>query len=373
MARDPLVDILLNRAKQEERDLEEAEKEEDKEIKDINKIDKLNRLLGKSSDPEVKNRASQLIQRLKGGLQEPQGSAAEELIERLRQPKEGSEFADLSPLIPFASKEYQTALLEGAKESFLSEEEERLAKAVDIEQRQRVLDLKKAGQNSEAKRLDKDLDAINKYGRILIGAERGATNFRKQRQRVNTINRARTMFEDIENGLVTFDEVSNTDYSALFSGLITGRAPGIEMIKASKYKYIGGDLNQWASYISGNPKSDVSKAMMGEIKNMIFGLERSIKHDYGKEQAKLFNVYKSRLDRNPAEKERYMRMISPWVNFNEFGEAIEKRFDDPFAYKDVSYQGKELTDEEIISQAMKRNPGASKEEVIQALKDGGII
>ena len=196
---------------------------------------------------------------------------------------------------------------------------------------------KRKGDQEALKTQNKDLDALNKYGRIMLGDERGATRVGKQWGKIEIVNRARTLMDDIRAGKVTFDHVSNTDYSGMFSGLITGRAPGIEMIKASQYSYLGGDINQWLSYISGNPKSAVSEAMMKEMENLIDGLEKSMKHDMSKHQVRLYNVYKSRLDRNPEENRRYKKALTNWADFDEDGDAIPKDFDDPAPYKNPQH------------------------------------
>ena len=277
-------------------------------------------------------------------------SATEQLIQQLRRPQQDKTQDVIRALTAFTSPETQKQVLATMpQQSAFSPEEQRLAKAAEFENKR----LKMAASLSGDKQSQKDLDSIEKYGRIMKGLERGATRLGKTWDAHAQINRLENYIKDIESNKITFDDVTNADFSAAFSGLITGKSPGIELIRETKYSHLGGKLNQMYQFMTGEPQESLSPVMYEEVKNMLSGLKKAVSTQLSNEQAHLWNVYKGRLERNPNLYNTYQKMVSNFVNFDEQGNAV------PFG-------------EEFDLKAAKQESG-EKKFPIKLYKDGSMV
>jgi hypothetical protein len=263
----------------------------------------------------------QTIEKIASDEKAPEASsAARELIERLKQPRQ-QQPVDLRPLFALASPNVGQRLLQATKApSVLSQQEERLAKAAEIELKQQKLQAILSGQKQKAQ----NIKELEKYGRIMKGYERGATRMGKIWKANAQIERLSDYIDLIDSGQITFDDVSNADFSAAFSGLVTGKSPGIELIRETKYAYLGGKLKGYYQFMTGKPQKALSPEMYQEVKNMLGGLREATQTELSNEQAHLWNVYKTRLEQNPKLYETYRRMVDKYVDFDEEGYALPR-------------------------------------------------
>lgn len=321
MADDKLIESL-KRDNQEKQEL----------LKSLQMQHKANKLANESGDPQIQ-------------------SATQELIQRLRQPREQKQ--DLRPLLGFLSDPQDAYLLSKLlpEQQAISPEEERLAMAAKLEGSIADRQIDKLGLIAKTTvantgDLDKDMRALEKVGSMASGTGRGATNMRKAWENVASIDKLKSMAEDFSSGQLTFDPQSNMEYSSAISALITNRAPGIEIIRETAYSNFGGDINKMIQYITGNPQEALSKEMMKEIDRQIYNIEKSEKHKISKTLSRLFNAYRGRFKRNPEDATLWKEQYGHLVDFD-----LDKMSASPKPYDEVGETrlGREKTQEKKMS------------------------
>ena len=173
--------------------------------------------------------------------------AARTLIERLKQPRKPQ--LDISPLYALASPNVGQKLMQAQQQRNKSLQDKEMEKLALISK----LTVGNTGNPEQ------DMKALEKVGSMASGSSRGATNMSKSWDNIAKIDKLKSMAEDFASGKLTFDAQSNMEYSSAISGLITNRAPGIEVVRETAYRYFGGDVNAMIQYITGKPHDALSK------------------------------------------------------------------------------------------------------------------
>lgn len=179
-------------------------------------------------------------------------------------------------------------------------------------------------------RADKDMNKLSDLFSRMKGHVRGAGKLGKAWQDSDSVDKLNVQIQKFEDGSLTFDDVSNSEFSNAFSGIIAGRSPGIELIRDTKYSSMGGTLRGVFQYVTGKPQDALSIEMMRELKTMVGVLNKSTKHKLSKEVRGLWNANRQRINRNKKIKSDMQGEASKWVDINEEGIATERAFDDPF-------------------------------------------
>lgn len=245
-------------------------------------------------------------------------SANEMLIQKLMQPRDTRASDIVQALSPLASKDMQESIRATAKSlgGDLSKEERRLSKAAVLE------NLKNKSKVDPFKQKTQDYNAIERMGGIISGnnARKGKL-ISNGRSKVKTGKLMMDMVKDFENGRLTFDNPSNTQYAAAFAKLMD-TASGVEIIKQFKYDSAYSAVQDMKAYLSGDPRTTVTDEQFKEIKIMSASMVKNEQEVINKSVARELNNYIPRLARNPEIFERFRQQYQDEAGEVEFDENL---------------------------------------------------
>jgi len=146
---------------------------------------------------------------------------------------------------------------------------------------QKVQDKKATKKESENfRRRSKDESMFVKAMAQLETTGRGTTFSRKVREELMSAKLVQNRLDAIEDGTLTADKQTATEISNAVSRLIAGGQPAIQLVDATLYHSLGGEANDWAQWISGNPQEYMNTLQRKEIRSQINNIEKTKRDEY---------------------------------------------------------------------------------------------
>jgi hypothetical protein len=143
------------------------------------------------------------------------------------------------------------------------------------------------------------MDALERMQGIIAGNNsRKGRLIAKGRERLKTAKLMTDMIGKFEDGTLTFDDPSNTEYAAAFAKLM-GTASGVEIVKQFKYDSVEGAIADFNAWLSGDPQTTVTEEQLKEIKVMSMDMLKNEQEPVNRAVAASLNAFLPRLKRNP--------------------------------------------------------------------------
>lgn len=229
----------------------------------------------KTKDLISKLKQTQTLEKMSADEKAPESaSAARELIERLRGPREPE--IDFSALAPLASPRVAQSIQAPA---LMSPEEQRLSAAATLEN-----SLAKVGMDSgkkDERRYYKDRSTFEKAYDQAGGVGRGSKLQRDLKEQTNLLSDAEDMINDIvQRGDALTPQVAR-DFSQLMTRSMSGGSPAIQLVEATIMKNLSGAAKSAFQYMTSKPtKNYLGKASFGELQTQFGRLYQQKKSHY---------------------------------------------------------------------------------------------